>query len=50
MAGGNLFARVLSYVVNEILVEGLANKYANLFPQVCQPISSRSPPSSLPHK
>jgi hypothetical protein len=32
MAGGNLFARALSYVVNELLVEGLANKYANLFP------------------
>lgn len=26
MAGGNLFARALSYVVNEFLVEGLANK------------------------
>jgi len=26
MAGGNLFGRVLSYVVNEFLVEGLANK------------------------
>jgi hypothetical protein len=27
MAGGNMFARALSYVVNEFLVEGLANKY-----------------------
>jgi len=26
MAGGNLFGRALSYVVNEFLVEGLANK------------------------
>jgi hypothetical protein len=30
MAGGNLFGRALSYVVNELLVEGLANKYARL--------------------
>jgi isocitrate dehydrogenase len=30
MAGGNLFGRALSYVVNEFLVEGLANKYACL--------------------
>jgi isocitrate dehydrogenase len=28
MAGGNLFGRALSYVVNQFLVEGLANKYA----------------------
>ncbi|GJN27088.1 hypothetical protein PR202_gb15077 [Eleusine coracana subsp. coracana] len=28
MAGGNLFARALSYVVNEFLVEGLANNRA----------------------
>ncbi|CAD6263125.1 unnamed protein product [Miscanthus lutarioriparius] len=28
MAGGNLFGRVLSYVVNEFLVEGLANNRA----------------------
>ncbi|KAK3144307.1 hypothetical protein QOZ80_4AG0311300 [Eleusine coracana subsp. coracana] len=28
MAGGNLFARALSYVVNEFIVEGLANNRA----------------------
>lgn len=28
MAGGGIFSRALSYVVNEFLVEGLANKYA----------------------
>ncbi|CAL5016026.1 unnamed protein product [Urochloa decumbens] len=28
MAGGNLFGRALSYVVNEFLVEGLANNRA----------------------
>ncbi|PWZ41374.1 hypothetical protein Zm00014a_021562 [Zea mays] len=28
MAGGNLFGRALSYVVNELLVEGLANNRA----------------------
>ncbi|CAN6228770.1 unnamed protein product, partial [Urochloa humidicola] len=28
MAGGNLFGRALSYVVNEFLVEGLANNWA----------------------
>jgi len=26
MAGGNLLGRALSYVVNEFLVEGLANR------------------------
>jgi len=26
MAAGNLFGRALSYVVNEFLVEGLANR------------------------
>ncbi|WVZ86342.1 hypothetical protein U9M48_033140 [Paspalum notatum var. saurae] len=28
MAGGNLFGRALSYVVNEFIVEGLANNRA----------------------
>ncbi|XP_025824890.1 uncharacterized protein LOC112900297 isoform X1 [Panicum hallii] len=28
MAGGNLFGRALSYVVNEFIVEGLANSRA----------------------
>ena len=26
--GGSLFSRALGYVVNQFLVEGLANKYA----------------------
>uniref|UniRef100_A0A453CE30 Uncharacterized protein n=1 Tax=Aegilops tauschii subsp. strangulata TaxID=200361 RepID=A0A453CE30_AEGTS len=37
MAGGGIFSRALSYVVNEFLVEGLANKYA------CLPIPSLPP-------
>ncbi|KAL6651012.1 hypothetical protein ACP70R_009937 [Stipagrostis hirtigluma subsp. patula] len=28
MAGGNMFGRVLSYLLNEFLVEGLANNRA----------------------
>lgn len=28
MAGGNFLGRIISYVVNELVVEGLANKYA----------------------
>ena len=39
MAGGNLFARAFGYVINEFLVEGLANKYARL--------PSPSPPSEI---
>lgn len=27
MAGGNFMHRVLSYVVNEVVVNGLANRY-----------------------
>ncbi|KAK9196143.1 hypothetical protein WN943_004271 [Citrus x changshan-huyou] len=30
MAGGNFMHRVISYVVNEVIVNGLANRYINL--------------------
>ncbi|KAL6903670.1 hypothetical protein ACP4OV_004483 [Aristida adscensionis] len=41
MAGGNMFGRVLSYVVNEFLVEGLANKCEAKYPMVPLAIRGR---------
>ncbi|XP_062226128.1 uncharacterized protein LOC133924553 [Phragmites australis] len=39
MAGGNLFGRALSYVVNELLVEGLANKNDRLIHRTSKGLS-----------
>jgi hypothetical protein len=43
--GGNLFGRVLSYVVNEFIVEGLANKYDPPISSLSSPLPLSSDPS-----
>lgn len=35
--GGNFIGRVISYVANELIVNGLSNRYPTYFPHLISP-------------